>query len=161
MQKKTQTKTEKFQARFDDTTKFALSLLAKQQSKKQVVVVEDAIHSLVSEMCEKVLGQQFSLLYHPHDGVRLLNLFACPAYKLSADEGELKAFIVAHREFFYADSAATIPNIGLVLTLWDQVEHYRELWREKRHENYWVAAEAMEARLKKAKIKPPKYGQGK
>lgn len=160
MQKKI-TKTEKFQARFDEHTRFALNLLAKQQGKKYVTIIEDAIQSLAKEMCQRELGQPLSVLFHPHEGVRTLNLLALPSYRKSPDEEELRIFVLAHKEFFYADDKGKVPNLGLVMTLWDQIEHYRELWREKRHENYWVAAEAMEAHLKKVKIKPPKYGQGK
>jgi hypothetical protein len=154
-------KNERFSMRFDGATKFALDLLAEQERKKKVTVIEDAIIALANKLCEKQLGQHLSAIYDPHDGVRTLNLLALPGYKKSPHEDLLRAFVVAHKEFFYADEKATIPNVGLVVTLWDKVEHYLELWQQKRHENYWVAAEEMEERLKKAKIKPPKYGQGK
>jgi hypothetical protein len=88
-------------------------------------------------------------------------MLACPGLKTTPAEDSLRSFVLAHREFFYADERATVPNTAFVLTLWENVEEYHRLWRDKRHENYWVAAEAMEARLKKAKVKPPKYGQGK
>lgn len=161
MAKKARTKIEFFSARFDPQTSFALNLVAKQRGQKKANVVEQAILDLAKKIAEKELGQALTNLFHPHDGVRTLNLLACPGYKRTSDDEDLRAFILAHKEFFYSDAAASIPNVGLVITLWDDIDKYRELWREKRHENYWVAAEAMEARLKKAKIKPPKYGQEK
>lgn len=155
------TKTEKFQARFDEQTKFALELIAHQKGQKQVTIVEDAVMAAARELCEKQFREDFSNIYDAHPGVRTLNLLAHPAYKLTNNIAELKAFILAHREFFYTDDKATIPNVALTIALWDKLEHYLQTWNEKRHENYWVAAELMEAALKKAKIKPPKYGQSK
>jgi hypothetical protein len=150
-------KNEKFQARFDGQTRFALELLSAQRGQKFTRVVEDALIKDAKEVARVELGQDFSTLWHEHEGVRTLNLFACPGYKISPDEDVLRSFVLAHKEFFYADPKATIPQIGYVLTLWDHVQHYLELWRSKRSENYFVAAEAMEAALKKAKIKPPAH----
>lgn len=147
--------------RFEPLTDFALDLVARQRTQKRAAVIHDAVIALGKQVADDELGQSLATLYHVHEGVRTLNLLACPSYKTTPDEDDLRAFLVAHKEFFYADDKATVPSVALVTTLWDQLEHYRQLWREKRHDNYWVAAEAMEARLKKAKIKPPKYGQGK
>lgn len=154
-------KTERFSARFEGQTDFALSLIAQQKKQKKVAVVEEALLEQAKRLSLEELGQHFSALYHPNEGVRMLNLFACPGFKTTTAQDELKAFVLEHKEFFYADAKATMPQLGFVDVLWDRIQHYFELWRDKRHNDHYVAAEAMAEALKKAKIKPPKYGPHK
>jgi hypothetical protein len=154
-------KTEHFHARFEPQTEFALSLIAQQRKQKKVAVVEEALLEQAKRIALEELGQHFNALYHPSEGVRMLNLFACPGFKATTAQDELRAFVLAHKQFFYADDKATTPQLDYVDVLWDRVQHYFELWRDKRHEDHYVAAEAMAEALKKTKIKPPKYGPGK
>ncbi len=152
MVKQKRNKTEVLHVRLDDKTKFAVDLISKQRMQKATQVVEAAIRDNADGLD---LGVPWTALWDPDEGVRTLNLLACPRYRATPDEEEIRAFTLAHKEFFYSDEDATIPHRGFVSLLWPKLQHHMELWRAKRHENYWIAAEAMEAALKHAKVKAP------
>lgn len=147
--------------RLDDRMRFALELLGKQESKKHTAIIEDGINSRANAVITEQLGVQWTALYDSDEGVRTLNLLSCPGYRADAEEQEVRGFTVAHKEFFYADTAATVPHRDNVIALWPKLAHYREMWRERRHGNYLVAAEAMAAQLKKVHLPVPKFGQKK
>jgi hypothetical protein len=149
-------KEELLQVRLTGRLKFAIGLIAQQEGRKQTQIVEEAIEARAAAL---KLGVPFDVLYDDDEGMRTLACLALPSYRPTEAEREIKAFVQHHPEFFYADKEQRIPHRGFVSILWPKLEHYMHTWRERRHEDYWAAADAMAKALSAARVKPPKYGK--
>lgn len=135
--------------------RFALHLLARQGGTTYTAVLEDAVDELAKSKLN--LPKHWLELYDPEPSMRMLRAFAISTYKATSEEDEMIAFIRAHPQFWWADKDHTEPKRQYVTVLWPERERYIKIWRG-RDKNYWAAAEAMAADLKKAKIEPPKFG---
>ena len=144
---------------------FAIRLVANQQGKSQSTVQEEMIERMANEL---TLSRRWDDLWDEEESVRILNCFALPEYRASEKatrmkgraltEKQVRAFVIAHAPFFYADKARTTPKRKFAVVLWPHVEELAQAWHENRDEDYYIAAKQMTAILKKAKLEPPEFG---
>jgi hypothetical protein len=140
--------------RFDDKSRFALRVYARQKGSTETAVLEEQIKSVADKT--KIGGKHWLELYDHDEGVAELNLLAQPEYVTKGDEDEIRSFTLAHPAFFYVDKAASVPKRDYVNALWPNIKRYLRTWRENRAINARAAAEEMAADLKKAKLPIPK-----
>ena len=159
---KRQAKTQSLSLRLDPKTRFVLEFVARIKGQSITAVVERAI----KETADNVSigsnnfgegGRNWADFWDANDGVRILNLLADSNYPTSYDEDELRAFTLAHRQFFYTNSSSTSPRRGFIEILWPSIDSYLEIWREKKSEDYWAAGEAMKKDLSAARVAAPDW----
>lgn len=150
--------------RLDPKTKFILDFVARIKGQSITTVVERAIKETADglgigpewdEEGSKAYKPTWSEFWDASEGVRTLKLLGNAYYPTSFDEDELKAFTVAHSDFFY--TKGTEPRRGYLEILWPRMEKYIEIWREKKSTDYWAAGEAMKADLLAARVNPPNW----
>ena len=144
---------------------FALRFVARQGGISDASALEETIERMADEVKS---SRHWVEMWDEEESVRMLNLFALPEYKpakvaprgarKSLAESELRAFCFAHAQFFWADKARTTPKRPYAVVLWPHIEELAETWKKKRDEDYHVAAKAMTALLRKAKLEPPAFG---
>ena len=144
--------------RLDPKTKFILDFVARIKGQSITTVVERAIKETADGLgigSDHAYQQSWSDFWDPNEGVRTLKLLGNAYYPTSFDEDELKAFTVAHSDFFY--TKGNEPRRGYLEVLWPRMENYIEIWREKKSTDYWAAGEAMKADLLAARVNPPDW----
>lgn len=144
------------QFRFDPKTRWAIELIAHQRGPEATATsaVRKAIHDAAARL--NLGGHRWDELYDDEEGVRILRCLAIPEYELSDDEEELRAFVLAHREFFYSDPAATKPRPAAVALLWPKISEYRSHWITTRRENPGATARLLAKALKDEGLPVPK-----
>lgn len=145
--------------RLNEQQKFALKLMARING----VSDSDALGNIIEEAAKMLpISRHYLDLYDEEESVRMLNLFALLDFKPSKaseeEERQQRAFCVAHGQFFWTDASRSTPRRAFAVTLWPHLNELVELWKTRRDEDYWVAAKAMAAILKKAKLDPPPFG---
>ena len=149
-------KTQSLSLRLDPKTRFVLEFVARIKGQSITAVVERAI----KETADNVKigpGYNWAYFWDANDGVRILKLLAESNYPTSYDEDELRAFTLAHRQFFYTNSSGTSPRRSFIEILWPSMDNYLEIWREKKSEDYWAAGEAMKKDLSAARVATPDW----
>jgi hypothetical protein len=139
-------------------TKFILDFISRVNGQSITTVVERAVRAAgKTAKLKGGLGGDLGWedFWDPEEGIRLLKLLDCKAYQSSFDEEELKAFVLAHRVFFYSNYVNSIFNVAYLRVLWPKLDEYRLLWREEKENDYWIAGKAMAADLAAAQIRPP------
>lgn len=101
--------------RFDERTRFAVKLLARQTRKNMQAAIADAIHQAAARL--DLAGFVWSDLYDEDEAVAALKLLSISTVNKDELERERLKFIRAHREFFYVDAKATIPKRSYVVEL--------------------------------------------
>lgn len=136
-----------------DKHKFALHLLARQGNANYTQVLETAIDEKMKKL---ELSVHWLELWDTEPSVRTLNMYALTDYKATTHEEHAIAFIRAHAAYFYSNKEMTVPRRPFAVVLWPNLKRYMKTWTDQRAKNYYAAAEAMDADLKKAKLEPPK-----
>lgn len=166
MEPKRMTKTQSLSLRLDPKTKFILDFMARIRGQSITTVVERAIKETASqigvgpeqdEYGNRTGPRIWSDFWDASEGVRTLKLLAEPDYPTTYDEDELRAFTLAHWQFFHIDSSGDKPRRGFVEILWPSIDRYLQIWQEKKTENYWAAGEAMVADLSAAGVATPEW----
>lgn len=157
-------KTETLSIRLDPKTKFVLEFVAKINGQSITTIVDRAI-KLAAESA--IVGttewrndeekKNWRHYWHPSDGVRTLKLIADEEYPTTFDEDELRSFTTEHWAFFYTDKSGLRPLSHYVDILWPKIQEFVALWRERRHENYWIASNAMKEAIRAAGVAPPEW----
>ncbi len=159
---KRQAKTQSLSLRLDPKTRFVLEFVARIKGQSITAVVERAI----KETADNVGiggnnfgegGRNWADFWDANDGVRILKLIADSDYPTSYDEDEIRAFTLAHRQFFYTNSSGTSPRRSFIEILWPSIDSYLEIWREKKSEDYWAAGEAMKKDISAARVATPDW----
>lgn len=140
--------------RFDELTKFAIKLLARQNRKNMQASVAEAIHQAAARL--DLAGFVWSDLYDEHPGVMVLKLLAVSTVNKTEEERETVRFLKANREFFYVDERGLIPKRTYVEALWPGFEQYQAHWRRTRDEEPRATRKLMAAALKDAGLPAPK-----
>jgi hypothetical protein len=151
--------------RLDPKTKFILDFVARIKGQSITTVVERAIKETADglgisswdEDSRTSYQATWSNFWDPSDGVRTLRLLANSGYPTTFDEDELKAFTLAHWQFFYLDRDGDQPKRVFIDILWPKIDKYLEIWREKKSSDYWAAGEAMKADLAAARVAGPDW----
>ena len=154
-------KTQSLSLRLDPKTRFVLEFVARIKGQSITAVVERAIKETADNVWiggnnidER--GHNWADFWDANDGVRILKLLADSNYPTSYDEDELRAFTLAHRQFFYTNSD-TSPHRSFIEILWPSIDSYLEIWREKKSEDYWAAGEAMKKDISAARVATPDW----
>jgi len=159
-------KTQTLSLRLDPKTRFILDFMARIKGQSITTVVERAIKDAgngtvigpeYDERGNQIDRDNWSDFWDPSEGIRALKLLACPYYPTTYDDDELQAFTTAHQQFFYSDTKCRQPRRAYVEVLWENMERYLNIWREKKSEDYWAAGEAMAADLSAARVAPPDW----
>ncbi len=140
-----------------DKHRFLLHLIARQKGLTYTQILEKALDGMAHE-ADRVLGKSWLEYFDPEVSMRTLNAIASPGFQAVPHEQQIHAFTRAHPTFFWDNKEMTRPRRAFVVVLWPNLARYMKSWATGRDKNYWVAAEAMAADLKKAQLTPPKFG---
>jgi hypothetical protein len=151
--------------RLDPKTKFILDFVARIKGQSITTVVERAIKETADglsirgwdERSTTSHDSKWSDFWDPDEGVRTLRLLTNSGYPSTFDEDELKAFTLAHWQFFYLDHRGNEPKRRFLQILWPKIDRYIEIWRAKKSTDYWAAGEAMKADLAAARVAAPDW----
>lgn len=152
--------------RLDPKTKFILDFVAQIKGQSITTVVERAIKETADglgigpkwdDRGNDTYQPTWSDFWDSDEGVRTLKLLANSAYPTSFDEDELKAFTLAHWQFFYLDHRGNEPKRGFIEILWPKIDSYIEIWRSKKSTDYWAAGEVMKTDLAAARVAAPQW----
>lgn len=152
--------------RLDPKTKFIVDFVARIKGQSITTVVERAIKETADGIGigpkwdsrgNEAHQPTWSEFWDPDEGVRTLKLLANPGYPTTFDEDELKAFTLAHWQFFYLDHRGNEPKRGFIEILWPKIDRYIEIWRSKKSTDYWAAGETMKADLAAARVAAPDW----
>jgi hypothetical protein len=157
LKKERGTKTETLSLRLDPKTKFILEFVVRTTGRTLTTIIERAIRTSCAEVTIGGDGHSWDYFWDPDTGVRTLKLLACRDYPSNYDEDELRGFIKAHWQFFYAHIDSHEPRRAYVEILWPKIEEYQRIWRDQRGSNYWAAGAAMAADLSAAQLKTPNW----
>ena len=165
-EKQPRAKTLTLSLRLDPKTKFILDFVARIKGQSITTVVERALKETADglgigpkwdDRGNETHQPTWSDFWDASEGVRTLRLVNHPGYPTTFDEDELKAFTLAHWQFFYLDQRGQEPKRGFTEILWPRIDHYLEIWREKKSSDYWAAGEAMKADLAAARVATPDW----
>lgn len=134
---------------------FALRFVARQRDTSINSAIEMVIERLANETHA---SRSWTDMWDEEESVRMLNLYALPEYKVAPNEADIRAFCLAHPQFFWADKERCVPKRAFAIILWPHVMELAATWKKKRDEDYHAGAKAMAALLKKAKLSPPEFG---
>lgn len=140
--------------RFDERTKFAVRLLARQTRKTMQGAIADAIQQAAARL--DLGGFVWSDIYDDDEAIAALKLLTVPTLNRDDAERDRIKFIKAHKEFFYVDGKGTIPKRSYVIELWPAIEELELTWRRTRDEQPNAVRKMMIERLKKAGLQAPK-----
>lgn len=165
-EKSSRSKTQTLSLRLDPKTRFVLEFVSRIRGQSITTVVERAIKEASSEVSvgptwdergnpqEPNTWQDF---WDPDEGVRTLKLLANSAYPTTFEEDELRAFTLAHHEFFYTNDRGHTPNKAQTNVLWSKIDKYLELWRETKATDYWACGKLMVQHLSAAGLSHPNW----
>lgn len=154
-------KTETLSLRLDPKIKFMLEFLARVEGQSITTVVERAVRQASAN--KPIVSpdgsneRYWSDFWDSSEGFRTLSLIADKDYETTFEEDELHRFTVTHWPFFYVDRDADVIRRPFVDLLWPRINEYLDIWREKRHVDYWAAGKAMAAALSAAKVAAPEW----
>lgn len=154
-QKRHETALKHTSVRVSDKHKFAMKVIARRESVSESIIFERTIERMADELN---LSRHWLELWDDEESVRTLNLFALAEHKPTTKERPMVQFVSAHAQFFWADKGRRTPHRARAVILWPHLDDLEELWRLKKSEDYHVAAKAMSAILKKAKLEVPAFG---
>ena len=163
---KRMSKTQSLSLRLDPKTRFVLDFMARIRGQSITMVIERAIKEAAEQMRigpqwdergNEIAQRTWADFWDASEGVRTLKLLAEPEYPTTFDEDELRAFTLAHWQFFYVTSKGYESRRGLVEILWPSMDRYLQIWREKKSEEFWAAGAAMRTDIKTAGVQPPEW----
>ena len=165
-------KSEFLSLRLDPKTRFVLDFVSRVRGQSITTVVERAIKedgkNAFLPLSPDGRTRSWMDFWDPSEGVRNLGLISDPSCPTNYDEDELRAFAVAHREFFFSDGLAQKtfpfadpgfqnPRRDFVDVLWPSIGEFSSLWRETKSTDPWAAGRAMAEKLKAANLEPPAW----
>lgn len=145
-----------FNLKIGEKHKFALRLIARIKGDSMGATMEKVIEDTAAAL---EIGRSWTDLWDEEPSVATLNLFALPEYKPTKqvqkaiglkDESTVRAFVMAHTDFFYTDDSLAYPRRKFAVVLWPHVEQLSKEWKQTRDDDYYGAAKQMLALLKKA-----------
>jgi hypothetical protein len=159
-EKRARAKTQTLSLRLDPKTRFVLEFVSRVRGQSITTAVERAIReaasNIVLEPSESELRNWIDF-WDPDEGVRALKLLGDARYPTTFEEDELRAFALAHQEFFYANEGTRTPYSAYVNILWPRMDEFLSIWREERSTDYWAAGRAMANALEAADLSAPEW----
>ncbi len=90
-------------------------------------------------------------------------MFADKSMPFDDEHQQIRDLLLAHERFFFArESKKLVPMRRNIEVLWPHVQSgaLLEHWRKTKAIDVWATGERMGELLKKARLKPPAWGQG-
>ena len=165
-EKRPAAKTQTLSLRLDPKTRFVLEFVSRVRGQNITTVVERAIKEAAGQVVlEPGRSETFddrpnwSDVWDPSEGVRVLKLLSDDRYPSTFEEDELRDFTSAHSEFFYAGKDQ--PHGPYVDILWPSIDQFLSTWRITKTSDYWAAGRAMVHALRTAKVSAPEWPRKK
>ena len=157
-------KSETLTIRLDPKTRFMLEFVSRLRGQSITVVVERAIamaadHAIFSEdggfRSSETIERSWRDFWSVNEGERALKIAGEAALHPQYDEERRLAFAKKHWAFFYTSEKTATMRSAYLEILWPRIDEFVALDEEKKAENYWAAAQAMQQAIKAAGVEPP------
>lgn len=137
-------KTESLTLRLDAKTKFQLDLVSRVRGESITAFIQAQARTAAEELrfSREGFGQyDWSVFWHPHEGVRAVLWVLLSKDNLTNEERLLREFVDAHREFFLQSSSRTVgdsssllpqPAVSQIEALWPRLGEFVEAWETTR-----------------------------
>jgi hypothetical protein len=120
--------------------------------------ITDLIEQAIKDSAEQTTvgreSKNWLHYWHPHDGVRLMNLIFDPDIHTSFEEDEIRDFIEQHKDFFYRKEG---PINVFVQVLWPKINDYMDHWRNHKATDRWATGKLMLEAINAAGLNGPSW----